>query len=267
MMSSRGNEKPHAAQAADDQTGQSREGSDPATDTPQESILDRKRPINSTATSFTSSFGRPSSAGKDKKNTTSSASTASSTREHASSTSTTSSRRPTGGSGKGGVRDIVSLFERQADKPTASPDQAGTKPSLSISQRKASFGTAISAQKHTQAKSIHTPPVPKRQQSPKSTRNQDIIPTSVPGSEEDDLTFREYQQFFSCAGPKQNNSFKKALGGPAIQKKKSYGAVGTMSSPQDKKPGQDSPEPNRRVGQGFAVKEQVETIKGMCFTA
>lgn len=267
MMSSRGSEKPHAAQAADNQTDQSREATDSATDTPQESILDRKRPINSTATSFTSSFSRPSSAGKDKKDTASSASTASSTREHASSTSTTSSRRPTGGSGKGGVRDIVSLFERQADKPSGSPDQGGSKPSLSISQRKASFGTALSAQKHAQEKFIHTPPVPTRQQSPKPTRTQDIIPTSVPGSEEDDLTFREYQQLFSCADPEQDKPFKKNLGNPAIQKKKSYGAIATMSSPQDKKPGQDSPEPNRRVGQGFAAKEQAEIIKGMCFTA
>ncbi|KAH6690320.1 hypothetical protein F5X68DRAFT_253236 [Plectosphaerella plurivora] len=216
-MSSASGDKPHAAKASEPQTDQSRDGAGTADKTPQQGILDPKRPITNTSTSFPSSTGRPSTAGNDPKENSSSTTSAGNTRDHASSTSSIRSRRPTGASGKGGVRDIVYWLEKQSDKPTAAIDQAGKKPALTIAQRKASFGTALSEKQHIQEKTVHTNPLPlpARQQSPK----------------------------------------------PTVEKKKPYGAIGTMSASQDESPGQDSLNANRRVGQGFAIKQQDEAIK------
>lgn len=246
--------KPRDNSAAEAEPHGSVKPAEASGDPAQASIVDRKRPIISSTTSFAAGFGRPSPTNKEPKESSSPSTSAGNTHEHSSSTSSIQTRKLSGESSKKGVRDIVSWIEHKADKP-APADQPGTRPSLSIAQRKASFGATISSQESIKKEQTRqTPPVPQISTTSPPTRNPDIVTTSVPGSEEDDLTFREYQHFFSQPGSSKPVEKKKPLC-HHISKKKSYAAISPMSTLHEM-PGQESPESVRRVGQDHAAKEQ-----------
>lgn len=167
-------------------------------------IMDRKRPLGGLSTSFTSSFGR-----NKKSNPASSPGDGNTT----ATSSISNGEKPSSTSKKPAVKDLVSWIEH-LDASPANKDQKAPdiRAPSSISCLPSFSGTThdISSAGHenpenTVASSYHKlscspepPPIPAR-----SVRrpNPDIIPTCVPGTDEHQLTLREYKQFFSQRAP------------------------------------------------------------------
>lgn len=219
----------------------------------QESMLDRKRPVTNINTSFTSSFGRPPPGNNTRTEDTPERVRdpgPDASRTHAS--SATSSRRPTGSSQKPSVRNIVSWLEHKKDTPDKE-DSGGPLSSAEPFIRKVSTNSSF-----TSSASDATQESPRdRQRAPTGSHTADHIPTTVPGTEDDDLTFLEYQQFFSRSGDKRVD------GQPADRfvavKNKSYGVM-TKVGEKTASGGLDT---RRRAGQDFTDEVSTETYRGM----